>query len=748
MSGNASQLEIRAQVERVTYYNEENNYTIAKVKIEGRNSQVTVVGTLYSVVPGEVLRLKGSWEVHRRWGEQFRITSYETLLPATVKGIERYLGSGMIKGIGPVMAKRLVARFRETTLDVIDTDMDRLREVPGIGQKRIDMIRTAWEEQKEVRNVMVFLQGNGVSPAYAARIYRFYGGDAVRMVSENPYRLAVDIFGIGFLTADSIAANLGIGKEAPLRIETGILYVLGQLASEGHLFFPCDLLVERCSEVLEVDRAKIPEALSNLVAQRKVVLEEPGQLSGGTPKYRDGIVYLASLHVSEKGVAELLGRLAAHPRQMRLLNVEEALRWVEGTRGISFSLRQLEAVRASLEQKMLVITGGPGTGKTTIIKGIIAVAGKTGQKVLLAAPTGRAAKRMTEATGAEARTIHRLLEYGPGSSSSEGGFKRNESNPLDAGLVIIDEASMVDVPLMYHLLKAVPPQATLVLVGDVDQLPSVGPGSVLKDIISSGCVRTVRLDEIFRQSTKSMIIVNAHRINGGEMPLFERHTGQGQDFFFVDIEDPDEVLRYVVSLCRDGIPSRFGLHPVNDIQVLTPMHRGVVGVSNMNARLQEALNSSTDGISRGGRFFKMGDKVLQTRNNYEKDVYNGDIGTVIAIDREVQDLSVDFEGKVVSYDFKEADELILAYAISVHKSQGSEYPAVVMPVLTQHYLLLQRNLLYTAITRGKKLVYLVGTKKALSIAIRNDKPHKRYTLLAERLREAKTVPGLRPHVSG
>ncbi len=393
MFENTSEPEIRAQVERVTYYNEENHYTIAKVKIEGRNSQVTIVGTLYSLVPGEVLRLKGSWEVHPRWGEQFKITSYETLMPATVKGIERYLGSGMIKGIGPVMAKRLVARFREATLDVIDTDMDRLREVPGIGQKRIDMIRTAWEEQKEVRNVMVFLQGNGVSPSYAAKIYRFYGGDAVRMVRENPYRLAVDIFGIGFLTADSIAAKLGIGRDAPLRIETGILYVLGQLASEGHLFFPRDLLVERCAEVLEVDREKIPEALSNLAAQRKVVIDEPGQLSGGAVRYRDGIVYLASLYVSEKGTAELLGTLHAHPRQMRLINVEEALKWVEGTQGISFSSRQLEAVRASLEQKVLVITGGPGTGKTTIIRGIIAIAGKTGQKVLLAAPWARAAKR-------------------------------------------------------------------------------------------------------------------------------------------------------------------------------------------------------------------------------------------------------------------------------------------------------------------------------------------------------------------
>ncbi len=734
MPENILQCEIKAQVERVTYYNEENHYTIAKVKIEGRNSLITVVGTLYSIVPGEILRLKGSWGVHPRWGEQFKVASYETLLPATVKGIERYLGSGMIKGIGPVMAKRLVTRFGEATLDIIDTDMERLHEVPGIGDKRIDMIKAAWDEQKEVRNVMVFLQGNGVSPAYAAKIYRFYGSDAVRVVSENPYRLAVDIFGIGFLTADRIAGKLGIEKEAPLRIETGILYVLGQLSDEGHLFFPGEQLTERCSEVLEVAIDKIPPALGSLAAQWKVILDDLTWLPAAAGKYGAGIVYLASLYVSEKGIAELLGKLAAFPKQLRLLNLKDAMLWVQGNQGIVFSERQLEAVRASIEEKVLVITGGPGTGKTTIIKGIIGIAGKMGQKVLLAAPTGRAAKRMTEAAGLEARTIHRLLEYTPGGPSSESGFKRNESNPLDAGLIIIDEASMVDVPLMYHLLKAVPQEATLVLVGDVDQLPSVGPGSVLKDIIASGCVATVRLGEIFRQSTRSMIIVNAHRINSGEMPFFERHAEQGQDFFFAEIEDPDEVLRYIVDLCKNIIPSRFGLHPLNDIQVLTPMHRGVAGVTNVNVQLQEALNGSTDGISRAGRFFKVGDKVLQTRNNYEKDVYNGDIGRVVRIDREVQELRVEFDGRIISYEFSELDELILAYAISVHKSQGSEYPAVVIPILTQHYLLLQRNLVYTAITRGRKLVYLVGTKKALSIAIRNDRPHRRCSLLAQRLK--------------
>lgn len=722
---------LKVQVERITYYNEEDHYTIAKVKIEGKNSLATVVGTLYSVVPGELLKIEGEWSVHPRFGEQFRVTSYETLLPATAKGIERYLGSGMIKGIGPQMAKRLVAQFGEKTLDVIDADISRLHEVPGIGEKRIGMIKGAWSEQKEVRNVMVFLQGNGVSPAYAAKIYRFYGNDAVRIVRDNPYRLAVDIFGIGFLTADRIAENLGIEKEAPFRIETGILYVLGQLAEEGHLYFPHDELVGKASSVLEVPASKIPPALASLAAEKKIIIEDGSFGRGPAGDYGAGLIYIASLYSAEEGIADALGRLASHPKQMAIIDIDEALRSRGESAGINFSEKQLDAVRAYLEQKILVITGGPGTGKTTIIKGIITIASMTGQKVLCAAPTGRAAKRMTEATGIESRTIHRLLEYNPRDLSSGTGFKRNESNPLEAGLIIIDEASMIDAPLMHHLLKAIPARATLVLVGDTDQLPSVGPGNVLKDIIASGCVHTVRLNEIFRQSQQSMIIVNAHRINGGQMPL----TVSGNDFVFIEEDDPEKVLDHVINLSANIIPSRFGLRPLEDIQILTPMHRGVVGVTNINVRLQEVLNRSRDTVSRAGRVFKTADKVIQTRNNYEKDVYNGDIGRIAGIDREMQEARVDFDGRTVTYDFSELDELILAYAISVHKSQGSEYPAVIIPVLTQHYLLLQRNLIYTAVTRGKKLVYMVGTKKALSIAIRNDKTRKRYSLLAERLRE-------------
>lgn len=730
------QTEIRGQIERVTFHNEENKYTIAKVRIEGARGPITIVGTLYSVNPGEVLKLRGNWNEHPRYGRQFKVASYETVLPATIKGIERYLGSGMIKGIGPVMAKRLVSCFGEKTLDVIECEAEKLGEVEGIGEKRIEMIRAAWLEQRDVRDIMVFLQGNGVTPAYAAKIYRQYGRDAVRMVNENPYRLAVDIVGIGFLTADRIAQQLGIETEAPLRIEAGLLYVLDQLAGEGHLNFPCTLLVDRCSETLGVAKEKIPEALENLALQKRIALDDQS-LTGPFQKAASGqVVYLAPLHTAEKGIADMIQKILIFPKQLHIFNRRNMVEWVEKSLGITFSARQRDAVTAAMDKKIVVITGGPGTGKTTIINGITKIASKMGRKFILAAPTGRAAKRMTEATGHEARTIHRLLEYVPGQTHAEGGFVRNESNPLDADLIVIDEVSMVDAPLMYHLLKATPQGASLVLVGDVDQLPSVGPGSVLRDIIDSRRIETVRLNEIFRQSGMSRIIVNAHRINNGMMPLTDPEGERLKDFIFITIDDPEAVLREIVDLCRNTIPSQFGFHPLKDIQVLAPMHRGVVGVANINGQLQEVLNPSNDEIARGGRLFKTGDKVLQTRNNYEKDIYNGDIGRIIGIDREVQEISVDFDGRVISYEFGELDEIVLAYAISVHKSQGSEYPVVIMPVLTQHYLLLQRNLIYTGITRGKKLVYLIGTGKALSIAVRNDKPRMRYTLLQQRITES------------
>ncbi len=725
--------EIKGQVERITYFNEENNYTIAKVRIQGRSDLVTVVGTIFSAVPGEVLKLQGQWNRHPKYGEQFKIESYESVLPATVKGIERYLGSGMIKGIGPVMAKRLVSKFREETLNIIDNHTEKLYEVSGIGEKRVKMITEAWVEQKEVRDVMIFLQGSGVSPTYAAKIYKQYGNNSVRAVTENPYRLAADVFGIGFITADKIAEKLGMDKKAPARIEAGILYVLNQLADEGHVYYPYDPLIAKCADILAVDEMTIPAALLRLVEKKKIVIEQAQTPNSELITSPSAAVYLAAFYVSETGIAERLKTLLTFPKQLRLLNVDESLHWVQKDLNIDFSEKQLEAIKSSISNKIMVVTGGPGTGKTTIIKAIIRIARKMSQKVLLAAPTGRAAKRMTEATGHEAKTIHRLLEYSPAGGPGEGKFKRDDTNPLDADLIIIDEVSMVDTLLMYHFVKAVPEKATLILVGDIDQLPSVGPGNVLRDIIGAAIVPVVRLNEIFRQSERSMIIVNAHRVNRGDMPGEEINPGRINDFNFTAIEEPEKVLEKIVRLCKDEIHSDFGFDPMNDIQVLTPMHRGVIGVTNLNASLQKELNHSTDEIMRGGKLFKVGDKVLQTRNNYDKDVYNGDIGRIKVIDKELQELKVDYDGRVVTYDYIDLDEIVLAYAISVHKSQGSEYPVVIMPVLTQHYLLLQRNLLYTGITRGEKLVVLIGTKKALSIAVRNNKQQQRYTLLRERL---------------
>ena len=728
--------DLRGQVERITYQNEENGYTIAKMKVQGRVDLVTVVGTLFSVTPGEVLKLAGYWDRHPKYGEQFRVTSHESVMPATAKGIEKYLGSGMIKGIGPVMAKRLVAKFGSDTLTVIEEQIEKLHEVPGIGEKRIEMIRNAWDEQKDIRDVMVFLQGNGVSPAYAMKIYRQYGKDSVKIVSENPYRLAVDIFGIGFITADKIAEKLGIPKDSQIRAEAGILYVLHELSDEGHVYYPYERLVKKCSEVLEVGEEKIPPALDSIEAQEKIVIDEAGNRKSDTENLKsDAAVYLTKFYVSETGIASRLKTLVAFPKQLRLLNIEQAIEWAQKLLKMGLSEKQIEALRDSITSKAMVITGGPGTGKTTIINAIIKIYERMGQKVLLAAPTGRAAKRMTEATGHEAKTVHRLLEYSPGAASRDSsGFKRNDANPLDADLIIIDETSMMDTILTYHFLKAVPSRATLILVGDVDQLPSVGAGNVLKDIIDSGRLPTVRLTQIFRQSRSSMIIVNAHRINNGNMPLLRSDEEYLHDFYFLSMEEPEKVVEKIIFLCKKDVPSQFGLNPVDDIQVLTPMHKGTVGVANLNAELQKELNPSKDELVRGGKVFKAGDKVLQLRNNYDKDVFNGDIGRIRQIDREEQEVRVDFDGRLVAYEFSELDEIVLAYATSVHKAQGSEYPAVIMPLLTQHYMLLQRNLLYTGITRGKKLVILVGTQKALSIAVHNNKPQMRYTMLKERLK--------------
>ncbi|HRR40414.1 MAG TPA: ATP-dependent RecD-like DNA helicase [Syntrophales bacterium] len=721
--------QLQGQIERITFTSEETGYTVAKVRVYGRRDLVTVIGNIVNPTPGEIIKMKGEWGNHPKYGEQFKIVFCQTAVPANVQGIEKYLGSGLIKGIGPVMAKRVVKMFKEKTLEIIESEIERLAEVEGIGQKRIAMIRRAWEEQKEIREVMIFLQSHGVSSGYAAKIYKQYGNEAVKIVQENPYRLATDVFGIGFITADKIAEKMGFARDSELRAAAGILYVLHELTDEGHVFYPYDRLLVKCEEMLDIDREIIVRALDTLAADKQVVVEEIVQDSTEV-RESDKAVYLTGYHIAEKNIAFRLMALVNAPQAIRKIDAEKAVQWVQERLSITLADKQIEAVHRTAANKVMVITGGPGTGKTTIINAILRIFSAIRTRFMLAAPTGRAAKRMSEATGHEAKTIHRMLEY----NMRKGGFQKNEGSPLNCELLIVDEASMIDTLLMHHLLKAVPVTATFILVGDVNQLPSVGAGNVLKDIIDSGTVPVVRLNEIFRQARESSIIVNAHKINEGVMPSFDSSPGRLDDFYFISQEDPQKALETVVTLVKERIPKRFGFDPIDDIQVLTPMHKGTVGAGNLNIELQKALNPGTEGVIRGGRLFRVNDKVMQIVNNYDKDVYNGDIGRIISIDTEAQEVRVAFDGREVGYDYTDLDELVHAYAVSVHKSQGSEYPAVVVPILTQHYVLLQRNLLYTAVTRGKKLVVLVGTKKALAIAVKNNRTRNRYTLLERRLR--------------
>ncbi|MGE5258108.1 MAG: ATP-dependent RecD-like DNA helicase [Hyphomicrobiales bacterium] len=722
---------LTGQIEHITFTNAENGFTIAKVRVPGRRDLVTVVGNLLAPTPGEVLDMLGEWAYHPRFGEQFKVAQFTTQVPATVYGITKYLGSGLIKGLGPVMAGRIVDRFGKNTLDIIENDIDRLAEVPGVGAKRIAMIAKAWEAQRDIRDVMMFLQSHGVGPGYAAKIFRQYGSRSVAVVRENPYRLATDVTGIGFITADRIAENIGIPRQSPLRVEAGILFVLQQLVEEGHVYYPRDPLIERCREVLAVEDTLVGQALNTLAAGRRVVIEKHG---GAAAEPWDGgdAVFLPTLHRCETVVAQRLRMLLEVPRRLGSADAAETVAWVQNRLNMTFSENQLAALRGAMAHKLMVITGGPGTGKTTIVNAILKIFSRRSALVLLAAPTGRAAKRLSEATGHEAKTLHRLLEY----SAQKGGFQRNDEKPLDGDLLVVDESSMIDTVLMHHLLKAMPLTACCILVGDVNQLPSVGPGNILGDIIDSGVIPVVRLTEIFRPARQSQIIVNAHRINQGLLPVAESAAADDAeaDFYFIEQEDPERVLDTIVELVRNRIPRRFGLDPVDDIQVLTPMHKGTVGATHLNRRLQEALNPGESGVARGDRVYRVNDKVMQIRNNYDKDVFNGDIGRIAAISTEGRELTVLIDGREVVYDFSDLDEIVHAYAVSVHKAQGSEYPAVIFPVLTQHYILLQRNLIYTAVTRARRLVVIVGTRKALAIGVKNTGVDQRYTRLCERLK--------------
>jgi exodeoxyribonuclease V alpha subunit len=735
---------LSGSVERITYYNAENGYSVIRLRPErstkagvaavGRDGLVTVTGNLPELSPGEHLRLSGGWSSHPKHGIQFQVEVCEQTLPATVVGIRRYLGSGLVKGIGPRLAERIVACFGAQTLEVIERHPERLREVPDIGLKRSQQIAAAWEEQKHVKEIMLFLHGHGVSTNLAIKIYKQYGDQALPVVQNDPYRLARDIFGVGFKTADKIARALGLPTDHPSRIEAGVIYTLQEMNDAGHVYAPHPELVERAAGLLELPRDVIPAAIERLSGQGRVIQEllpAPDSAVDGAPELA---VYLVPYYEAETGTAKHLRRLAGS-RTLPGLGIQTRFKLFGGDENLSEEQRS--AVEMALASPVSILTGGPGTGKTTCIQTLLAALDESGKRYALASPTGRAAKRLSEATGRPASTIHRLLGYSPGE-----GFKFNTSNPLPVDFLVIDEASMLELPLAQNLLRALRPGTHLLLVGDVDQLPSVGAGDVLRDVISSGMVPVTRLVTIFRQAAGSLIITNAHRINQGQMPFFqpEIHASKGEqhsDFFLFAAESPEEAANWVIDVVSERIPRKFGLDSRAQIQVLAPMYRGACGVNALNERLQATLNPANPNKAEKllfGQVFRLGDKLMQLQNNYDKDVFNGDMGLLVGLDSTQHTLAVSFEGRQVFYDWSEVDQLVLAYAISVHKSQGAEFPCVVIPLVTQHYLMLQRNLLYTAITRARELCVLVGSRRAIGMAVRNNAVSRRYTALSWRLK--------------
>lgn len=716
-------------VERVTFHSAESGFCVLRVKVKGQRDLVSVIGSAASVSPGEFIECLGRWFNDVTHGLQFKAHHLKVVPPTTLEGIEKYLGSGLVKGIGPHFAKKLVKAFGEAVFEVIEQEPERLETLEGIGRKRRMRVVEAWAEQKVIRDIMVFLQSHGVGTSRAVRIYKTYGDESILKVTENPYRLALDIWGIGFKTADIIAQKLGIPSDSLIRAQAGVRHALQLWSEQGHCAAPRETLVSMAAQLLEVPEAIIEQAIG-------AELEADNLIGETTP---DGeILSLAPLYRAETGCANHIRRLLEGVSPWGEIDAGKAIPWVEERTGLTLSESQRAAVTTVLGNKVAIITGGPGVGKTTLVNSVLRILRAKKVRVLLCAPTGRAAKRMTETTKLEAKTVHRLLEFDP----KEFRFKRNDANPLETDLLVIDEASMVDVVLMNQLLKAVPDAAGLLIVGDVDQLPSVGPGAVLADLIASEAVPTVRLTEIFRQAQESRIIVNAHRINRGELPV-ATPKGEASDFYLIEAESPEDVRKKLIQAVVERIPLRFGVHPVNDLQVLTPMNRGGLGVRALNIEFQQLLNGQAEPkVTKFGTTFAPGDKVIQMVNNYDKDVFNGDIGRITTIDQEESTLTVDFDGRTVTYDLSELDEIALAYAASIHKSQGSEYPAVVIPLALQHYMLLERNLLYTAVTRGKKLVVVIAERKALAMAVRNRKAKKRVTRLAERLAGFETTLGL------
>lgn len=713
---------LHGSIERVTFHSEASGFCVLRVKVKGYRELITVIGSAASVTAGEYIECLGCWVNDRQHGQQFKTISLKIVPPTTLDGIEKYLGSGMVKGIGPHFAKKLVKAFGELVFDVIEQTPERLLELPGIGKKRQERVTSAWAEQKVIREIMVFLQSHGVGTSRSVRIYKTYGEQAIEKVRENPYRLALDIHGIGFKTADTLAQKLGIGPQSLLRAQAGVRHVLQEWSGEGHCAAIRSNLCEMAAKLLEIPLPIIDQAIAAELTEGNLIAEIDDS---------DEFIFLTPLHRAEIGCAANLNRLNQGNTPWGVIDAEKAIPWVEEQTGMTLSQSQAAAVRLVLQHKVSVITGGPGVGKTTLVNSLLKILKAKRVRIGLCAPTGRAAKRLTESTGMEAKTVHRLLEFDP----TQFAFKHNDENPLDLDCLVIDESSMMDVVLMNQLLKAIPTEAAVLIVGDVDQLPSVGPGSVLADIIDSGQIATVRLTEIFRQASTSKIITNAHRINHGQMPVVDK-TEALSDFYCLYAETPEEIFAKLMQVVLERIPQRFNFHPVNDVQILTPMNRGGLGARSLNVELQARLNGHSEPkITRFGNTYAPGDKVIQRINNYDKEVFNGDIGVIKSIDLEESQIKILFDDREVDYEFSDLDEITLAYATSVHKSQGSEYPVVVIPLAMQHFMLLERNLLYTGVTRGKQLVVVIAQPKALAMAVKNQQSQRRITHLAARLNE-------------